>query len=334
MENRSHALAAGAFVLLVAALLAGLALWLTRDQTAYRLYELSSKDGVSGLQPQAAVRYKGVAVGKVTTIGFDPQVSGNVLIRIAVNTTTPLTPTTFATLSFQGITGLAFVQLDDDGTKTADAVGKGSSGVPRLPMRTSQLGELSEKVPEILAQVDEMTLRLNQLLSDANQKHIAQALEGAAQSAGAINRLANTLDHTLTQRLDPALASLPLLAANTDKTLQALQTTATDVSRTANAFTTTAERLNAPNGPMDRLAQGTGALAHAAEGFGSTTLPRLNRVGEDASRAMRQLSRTVVGLNDNPQSLIFGSGTIQPGPGEPGFVSPSALSATTSGARP
>ena len=334
MENKSHALAAGAFVLAVTALLVAMALWLMSDKGVTKPFELTTRDTGTGLQPQAAVRFKGVSVGRVTHIGFDPDTAGNVLIRIAVDADAPLTPTTFATLSYQGITGLAFIQLDDDGTKTADAVEKGSSGVPRLPLRTSQLGEISAKVPEILAQVDEMTLRLNQLLSDANQKHIAQALEGAAQSAGAINRLANTLDHTLTQRLDPALASLPLLAASTDKTLQALQATATDVSRTANAFTTTAERLNAPNGPMDRLAQGTGALAHAADGFGSTTLPRINRVGEDASRAMRQLSRTVVGINDNPQSLVFGNGTIQPGPGEPGFVSPSVLPATASGARP
>ena len=75
---------------------------------------------------------------------------------------------------------------------------------------------------------------------------------------------------------------------------------------------------------MDRLAQGTGALAHAADGFGSTTLPRINRVGEDASRAMRQLSRTVVGINDNPQSLLLGNGAGLPGPGEPGFVAPAA----------
>ena len=333
MENKSHALAAGAFVLAVTALLVAMAMWLTRDKGVTQPFELSTRDTVTGLQPQAAVRFKGVSVGRVTDIGFDPHVAGNVLIRIAVDSNAPLTPTTFATLSYQGITGLAFIQLDDEGKKQ-ETEPKGSSGIPRLPLRTSQLGEISAKVPEILAQVDEMTLRLNQLLSDANQKHIAQALEGAAQSAGAINRLANTLDHTLTQRLDPALASLPLLAASTDKTLQALQATATYVSRTANAFTTTAERLNAPNGPMDRLAQGTGALAHAADGFGSTTLPRINRVGEDASRAMRQLSRTVVGINDNPQSLVFGNGTIQPGPGEPGFVSPSVLPATASGARP
>ena len=33
MENKAHALAAGAFVLVVAALLALLAVWLTRDNT-------------------------------------------------------------------------------------------------------------------------------------------------------------------------------------------------------------------------------------------------------------------------------------------------------------
>ena len=107
MENKSHALAAGIFVLAVAAMLAGLAIWLTRDNTSYQHYELTSKDGVTGLQPQAAVRYKGVAVGKVTRIGFDPQIPGNVLIRIAVNDQAPITPGTFAVLGYQGVTGLA-----------------------------------------------------------------------------------------------------------------------------------------------------------------------------------------------------------------------------------
>ena len=100
MENKSHALAAGIFVLVVAAMLAGLAIWLTRDNANYEQYELSTRDGVSGLQPQAAVRYKGVAVGKVTRIGFDPQVNGNVLIRIAVNEQAPISPTTFAVLGY------------------------------------------------------------------------------------------------------------------------------------------------------------------------------------------------------------------------------------------
>ena len=72
MENKSHALAAGIFVLVVAAMLAGLAVWLTRDNANYEQYELSTRDGVSGLQPQAAVRYKGVAVGKVCLLYTSP----------------------------------------------------------------------------------------------------------------------------------------------------------------------------------------------------------------------------------------------------------------------
>ena len=330
MENKSHALAAGAFVLAVTALLVAMAMWLTRDKGVTQPFELSTRDTVTGLQPQAAVRFKGVSVGRVTDIGFDPDVAGNVLIRIAVDSNAPLTPTTFATLSYQGITGLAFIQLDDEGKKQ-EAEPKGSSGIPRLPLRTSQLGELSARVPELMTKVEEVSERVNQLLSDTNQKNFAKTLEGVAASAASINKITQSLDHTLTQRVDPALAALPALVNDSSKTMQALQGAAKDVSRTADAFTATADRLNGKDGPIDRLAEGTGALSQAADTFGSTTLPRLNRVGEDASRAARQLSRTVTNINDNPQSLIFGNGVVHPGPGEPGFVSPSV---GTTGARP
>ena len=162
MENKSHALAAGAFVLAVTALLVAMALWLMSDKGVTKPFELTTRDTVTGLQPQAAVRFKGVSVGRVTHIGFDPDTAGNVLIRIAVDADAPLTPTTFATLSYQGITGLAFIQLDDDGTKTADAVEKGSSGVPRLPLRTSQLGEISAKCCERVQHAVSLMPRLSQ----------------------------------------------------------------------------------------------------------------------------------------------------------------------------
>jgi phospholipid/cholesterol/gamma-HCH transport system ATP-binding protein len=47
MENKSHALAAGLFVLVVTALLVGLGVWLTRDRGNYQSYELSSGEGVA-----------------------------------------------------------------------------------------------------------------------------------------------------------------------------------------------------------------------------------------------------------------------------------------------
>ena len=101
MENKSHALAAGAFVLGVLALLVTLAVWLTRDTRGLRAYELSSAETVTGLQAQASVRFKGVNVGKVAAIGFDPLTPGNVLIRIVVDEQAPISTATFATLGHQ-----------------------------------------------------------------------------------------------------------------------------------------------------------------------------------------------------------------------------------------
>ena len=323
MENKSHALAAGAFVLAITALLVALAVWLTRDAGSSHPYELSSHDPVSGLQPQAAVRYKGVAVGKVTHIGFDPDVAGNVLIRIAVDDTTPLSPTAFASLSYQGITGLAFVQIDDAG-QPQERIPPGRSGVPRLPLETSQLGKLTQQVPHILEQVDQATLRLNQLLSDENQKLFTGVLANADHATTSLAQLSARLEQTVTQRLDPALARIPALADDTHQAMRALQTAADTANGSFTAIGQTAARLNEKGGVMDRLADGTGALSHAADTFGSATLPRINRVADDASRAARQLGRTVNGISEQPQSLIFGGGAAVPGPGEAGFVAPAA----------
>jgi len=333
MENKSHALAAGIFVLVLAALLVGLGFWLTRDTGSYHDYELSTGDTVTGLQLQAPVRFKGVPVGKVTRIGFDPQASGNVLVRLAVRDGTPVTPTTFAALAYQGVTGLAFVQLDDD-DQPQPRMAPGRDGIDRLPIRPSQLGRLTESAPAILAQVEEATRRLNQVMSDANQQRIAGALDNIAGAAAHAAALTGRIEATLTQRVDPALAALPRTFEQAGLALRSLQGAASDISGVAGQIGQTAERLNAPDGPLDRLAEGTGALSHAVDLIGTTTLPRINRVTDDASRAMRQLGRTVTGINDNPQSLIFGNGPARPGPGEAGFSAPDAIPATAGARQP
>ena len=323
MENKSHAMAAGIFVLVLTAMLIGLAVWLTRDTGRYREYEITTGDTVTGLQLQAPVRFKGVPVGKVTRIGFDSQVSGNVVVQLTVRDNTPVTPTTFASLAYQGVTGLAFVQLDDDDLPQA-RVPPGADGVERLPIRPSQLGRLTESAPAILAQVEDATRRLNDLMNDANQKRISTALDNIGKAAGNVATLTERMQSTLSSRVDPALSAMPRTLEQATLTLKSLQGAAGEISGAASQIGATAQRLNEKDGPLDRLAEGTGALGHAVDVIGTTTLPRINRVTEDASRAMRQLSRTVTGINDNPQSLIFGNGEARPGPGEPGFVPPVA----------
>ena len=314
MENKAHALAAGIFVALLTALVLALAAWLTRDTGARDSYEISTRETVSGLQEQAPVRFRGVDVGKVRKIGFDPKAAGNVLIRLEVDRETPLTRGSFATLSYQGVTGLAFVQLSDDG-KPSPRLEPNDEVPPRIPLRPGLLQRLEEKGEVILEQVQTATERVNALLDDTNQKRIASALENIARASDSANQLAKSLDSTVNRRLDPALAE-----ATT--TMRGLQKAADQVGVTAAQFGKAAERMNAPGGPFDRISEGTDALSGAAENLSVSTLPRVNRAADDTGRAARTLTRTLNQLSDNPQSLVYGDGAVPPGPGEPGFQVP------------
>lgn len=314
MENKAHALMAGVFVLAVSALLALLAIWLTRDTTERHLYELTTREAVSGLQPQAPVRYRGVPVGKVDSIGFDTKVPGNVLIRIAVDTQAPLTTATFATVASQGITGLGFIQLDDEDPATGQAAAPrlqpNDSDPPRIPLKPGFLDKLARQSELIVDQVEQASQRLNQLLSDDNQRALVDAVKQIGDAAGHLNRLALRLDTTVGKQLDPALASFG----------QATR----DVSQAATRMGQVADRLGEKDGALDKLAQGADALTRSAQNFNSVTLPRINRVTDDLGRSARQASRTANLLGDNPRSLIFGSTPPTPGPGEPGFSAPAA----------
>ena len=314
MENKAHAMAAGIFVVAVTMLLIGLAAWLTRDTGERGRYEISTRETVTGLQEQAVVRYRGVEVGKVAAIGFDPKAQGNVLMRLEIDRDAPVTKDTFATLSFQGVTGLAFVQLDDTG-KPAPRLQPEDGRPPRIPLRPSLLSKLADKGEVIVERIDQLTVRMNQMLSDENQRRFSSALDNMGTAAADAGKLARRLDATVGSRVDPALAAV-------QKSADQVGRTAADFSRTAADFSQTARRLNEKDGPIDRLAAGTEALSHAADSFNSATLPRINRVTEETSRAVRQLARAANTINDNPQSLIFGSGAIAPGPGEPGFTAP------------
>jgi len=322
MENKAHALAAGAFVLGLLAVLVGLVVWFTRDNTVRNLYELSTRDAVSGLQPQAMVRYRGIAVGKVTSIDFDPKMKGNVRVRITVDERVPLTTSSFATLSYQGVTGLAFIALDDKGESNV-SLKPNNDDPPRIPLKPSMLAQLQDRGEAIINQVDEATKRANRLLSDDNQKRVADALENIAAASASANLLMQRLDGTVKTGVNPALARLP-------DTLDSVKKAAGDVSRVANNFNTTVGRLNAPDGPVQRLGEGTKALAQAVDSFNAATLPRVNRVADDTSHAVRRLGRAADSINDNPQSLLFGNGGAAAGPGEPGFSPPPAAN----GARP
>ena len=158
MENRSHAIAAGLFVLglLVAAALVGH--WLAGSPQLRHPYRVIATQPVSGLNPQAQVRYRGISVGRVTAIDLDLKDTKRILIDIEVEARIPLTKGTYAQLGQEGITGIAYVQLLDDGADKAPVGGGGT--VPEIPLRASVLDDLFDSAGAIAKEAKQVMANL------------------------------------------------------------------------------------------------------------------------------------------------------------------------------
>jgi phospholipid/cholesterol/gamma-HCH transport system substrate-binding protein len=320
MENKSHALAAGTFVLLLGAVLISLAVWLTRDTRAMQSYELSGAVNVSGLQPQASVRYLGVSVGKVSAIGLDPQTPGQVLVRIDVDESAPINHRTIANLGFQGVTGLAFIQLSDQ--PVADAIQKAAPGhLPpgsRIALKPNLMTQLTERGEHLLGQLEQSSERFNQLLSPDNQQVLMGAVGNIGQAAAELKQLTAQTRSTLPALIQSGQETLDIFKLTSDRVGDSA-----DAARTsAQSFERVTQRMYAPGGTLDQLDLGADVLVATGQSLRVNTLPRVDQAVQDAARTTRQLGELTQTLTDNPQALLLGKPTLLPGPGEPGFLAP------------
>jgi phospholipid/cholesterol/gamma-HCH transport system substrate-binding protein len=310
MENRSHAFMTGIFTLslLVAAILFGI--WFNRDRVEYDPYLLATTLSVPGLNPQAAVRYRGLEVGKVDEIDFDPKMTGQILIHLSIDPETPITKTTYATLGYQGVTGIAYIQLDDDSVGSP-RLATNADNPARIPLHPGLLDQLEKRGTAILSQAEKVTEKLNDLLSDENRKTILAAFSDVSDT---VNRYKE-----LPERLGPTIDRLPALATKAEGAIDSVNALAQDVTRLS-------QSLQGPDGTLTRLGNSVDRAVNGVEavttGAQLETLPSITALTDETRSSMRSVRRTMNTLNDRPQSILFGAPEPVPGPGEPGFTAP------------
>jgi len=187
MENKAYALSAGLFTLLLGVGIVVAALWFSNDTVKTKDYVLVSHYPVTGLNTQAPVRYRGVTVGKVISIAFDPNDARAILVKIAIGADTPLTQGTYARLGSQGVTGLSYVMLDDDGANPAPLTGQ----LARIDVRPSFIDSVTNSGEQMIENFNQVAQRVNRLLSDENQKQLIVTLRHLDRAADSLSSLAD-----------------------------------------------------------------------------------------------------------------------------------------------
>jgi len=330
MESRAHAIAAGLFTVLLGVAVIVTAMWLSREDFDHVTYVLESKYSVSGLNPQAPVRLRGVAIGKVTSIEFDPEDSRLILITILVKAGSRITTSTRAQLTAQGITGTSYVMLEDDGKK--GGLGKAAEFLPpstdkdkRIIVKQSLFDEVALSGHEIMYDAKQAMKQLSTLLADGNQEKVMGLI---ATIQGATERLSG-----LAKAMEPGVKSVPALASDARRllvnadtqlrdigpALQEAKVALASIDKLAREYTQQASALDRVAKSADQI---SGATQGAAAAISDDISPRLNTLLEELTRTSRTLDRLLVELNEQPSGLVFGKPSGRPGPGERGFAPP------------
>lgn len=310
MENRSHALAAGIFTILLAIAAAAGIWWLGQSDRATTTYVLETRRNVTGLNAAAQVRYRGIRAGKVVAIESDETDPRVILVHITLDRRFKLTRGSSARLGYQGVTGLAYVQIEDDGTSIEPLVGK-DGAMPRIALRPTVFDTLDEKAGEIMNQINSASLRLAKVLDDKNLRNLSLALENVATASEGLRELPTLLASMREVFSASNMRSLQQILAHVEKTAGESAPLAAEMRELVKSMSGLSRRF-------DTLAE------NAGNELTTVTLPRANALVRELANNSRQLSRVLEGLEKNPRMLLFGPGPAAPGPGEAGFAAPMA----------
>ena len=303
MGRDKHALITGFFLIVFVVGIAVIVYWIGHFERQRNVYVVSTRKSVSGLNPESTVFYRGISVGKVINIQFDPNDSGIILVPIEVDKNIIFSKGVFATLRLKGVTGLTQLQIEDSGTLPA-ILKPGDDSLSRIPLVPSMTDKLMSSGEDILQKADYLMVRLGDLFNDKNSKNISDILEN-------LSTLTNKFSE-LQKSFDKALIGVPALTTDIKKTLAQINKLTQDLQ----GLTHDLRDLSIKTGHL------VGAGELATDMLLQTTLPKINKMLTELQEAAQQVKRTATMLDNNPQALLLGPDHHDSGPGEPGYKGP------------
>jgi phospholipid/cholesterol/gamma-HCH transport system substrate-binding protein len=353
MESKTHYIIVGFFVICLSVTLIALGLWLSvgTEDKLYMTYQAYMSESVSGLNLKAPVKYRGVEVGRVSKIALSPQRPNYILVLLEIEYGTPVKQDTFAILSTQGITGLAFIELTGGSLDAPTLSAKPGERYPEILTKPSllfridatitllsdNLQQISVVAKDLLQSLSEVAVTANLLISKENRLAVANSLHN-------VETITRTVADKM-QRIDTGLAMTVQLIDNTNQTfkkmpelLSSLQKAAVKLPNLLNAigdtsktFSTTATTLtqaietNSHQSVklLENVAQMTKTFDNSvATGskdlsfFMQQALPEATRSIRELQELLRELHALSQTLENKPDALLFGKSKPKLGPGE------------------
>lgn len=322
MESRFNYTFTGLFLVVFAMGLVAFAFWLGKygqDEQDYRRFHVYITESVSGLSPDAAVKYNGVDVGKVESIRINPRNSEEVELILKIKKETPIKTDSYAVLKFYGITGLAFIEIMG-GTKNAPMLMENGQSTSIIPSRPSLITRLDESLSNVAAKLSATLERSDRILSDQNIKNVSRTLEHLRSLSAQIDGYQGEIK-TLLKRSGS-------LESNATDALGAMKEAAGSIKNTSDNFDTlTQTKMASTLDSLEKTSRQSHELIRKLEAslergdydlntIASPTASELNDLIHQSRTLTQEMEMTLRNLRESPSDLLFKKSNPKPGPGE------------------
>ncbi|OQK17483.1 hypothetical protein AU255_06280 [Methyloprofundus sedimenti] len=304
MGKDSFALVTGLFMTILIAGVVIISIWLGGVQHQTQTYIAETRSSVTGLKAGSTIYYRGIEVGRVKSIAFDPDNPALIVVPMEINKGVQFTRGIYATLDMKGVTGLTQIALKDNGDNP-ELLPSGSQPGNRIPIKPSLIERLTVSGEEMLSQTHELMIRLNRLLNDKNTQHVEQILVNVETATDKFNHLQDNAEKVLAQ--------VPVLTADAHHSLNKM-------NHLTDEFTRLSQQLRKELATLSRQSSEL-ILTGTAVGqqLLQTTLPKANTLIMQLQATTRRFDRVGTLIETEPQMFLFGAEPLQLAPGEPGF---------------
>jgi phospholipid/cholesterol/gamma-HCH transport system substrate-binding protein len=298
MEREANYTAVGAFVLLIAMLAAFFVYWYagSSDARDYQRFEIYFEGSVSGLNRGSTVRYLGVEVGRVVAIRIDKRASDRVQVIADIDSHTPISNDTLASLSMQGVTGLLYIDLLANGKGRMPPVP--SEQYPVIDSVQSNFDRLLASLPDLVGRATEVTDRASRVLSDANIAAFSNTMKHLEQSAAALPATMQDAGAVVAD-LKATLVDVRAAAAGAR---QLVDTAGPNLAAASERLRAISENLDKTTANLDQL------MADHREDLGlflRDSLPEIERLLRDSRQAAQEFAELSRSLKADPSQLLY-----------------------------
>ena len=301
METRAHHVIIGLFTLLAGAGASFFAIWISDANTSkdYRNYTVVFREAVTGLSRGSAVQYSGIPVGDITELTLDPADPRQVLARIRVSDSAPVTQDTKARLTFTGITGNSVIELvpgDPQSPRLESSEGK----EPLIYSVPSPISSLLANGEDLMTNINQLVISARNMLSDENAERIASTLESIEVAAGSLSSQGDDVK--------ALVGELTLASQQASELMGNVNTLVNDQGRQAlNSAEQTLESIARASETLENMLQDNSeAFTNGMQGLGQLE-PAINEL-RGSLGALRSITRR---LEDNPARFLLGRDTFE-----------------------